>query len=127
MKPPPQVETEGLRAYEQARAFEGLQRRRLPLLYCAMTLLFVISGGAMLAWDRPYGAIMALVMAVVYPVLALFNWRRLRKRHEKNQHLLADLEARYGEQLPWLQVERHLAALQQLQDELAQEKRKKEA
>jgi len=125
MKLPPQLENEGLRAYEQVRAFEGLQRRRLPLIYCGVTLLFAISGGALLWWDRPEVAMMCLWMAILYPLLFVFNWRRLRARDGKNRRLLAELEAQYGEQLPWLQVERHFAALDQLQWDLAEEKRRK--
>jgi hypothetical protein len=35
---------------------------------------------------------------------------------------LGELEARYGMNLPWLEVERHLAALAELRGELVREK-----
>jgi hypothetical protein len=44
------------------------------------------------------------------------------KRYTKNLRLLAEQEKVYGDQLPWVQVEKHLAALDRLKRELEQEK-----
>ena len=118
---PPGVEESGLVAYEQARAFEAVQRRNLPLIYVALTLLLIMAGGVMLKVRSPIIATLCFAGAVGFPWLAWLNWQRLKARHAMNLHLLADLENRYGDQLPWLQVERHLAALGKLEAELAAE------
>lgn len=126
MKLPPQIEQEGLIAYEQVGAFEDLQRRRLPAIYGGLTLLFVICGGAMLLANLPAGALLCLGIAILFPLWAGFEWWRLRLRYQENRRRLAELESQYGDQLPWLQVERHFAALEQLRADLAEEKRKAE-
>jgi ABC-type bacteriocin/lantibiotic exporter with double-glycine peptidase domain len=126
MKPTLASETAGLRAYEQVNAFVALQRRSLPLIYCGLTLLLVLCGAMMLAFDHPWLALVLLVLAVVFPLWTWLRWRALRERHVKNLLLLEQLQARYGDGLPWLQVERHLAALAELEGELAREKRASE-
>lgn len=121
---PPQIESAGLRAYEQARAFETLRRGRVPLVYSAIALVLLLGGGgALLVWNRPVEATLFLMMGIIFPFLAYLQWQRLRQRHDENVLLLAELEKQYGEDLPWLQVERHFAALEQLQRELAQEEK----
>jgi len=124
MKLPPKIEAEGLRAYEQVCAYERLRRRRLPLIYCAFPLLFVICGFGTLLGDQPNLAIVCLIAAVLFSVVAFFNWRRLSHQYAKNLALLANLEGTYGEQLPWIEVENHFAALEQLKQNLAEEKRR---
>ena len=50
----PQIETEGLRAYEQARAFERLRSWRLPLSYVVFPLIPMLIGigmWQMVAWE----------------------------------------------------------------------------
>ena len=121
MKIPAEMEARGLLAYEQARAFEAL-RGRLPLIYIGLTLLFAVLVEPMVQIYHGPLAILCVAAAIVFPILIYRNWRRLQARHDENVRLLTELEAQYGEDLPWLQVERHLAALDQLQRELAQEK-----
>jgi hypothetical protein len=120
---PPEMESDGLRAYEEARAFESLRRKRLPLVYTGLTLLLLLAGSVMWEVGHPDIAGIGLVTALLFAVLARFTWQNLRIRYARNLNLLAELEGRYGEQVPWLQVERHLAALNQLQADLAKEKR----
>ena len=52
-----------------------------------------------------------------------FQWKQLAARHARNLRLLAELKAEYGEQLPWVQVEKHFAALEELKREIAEGKR----
>jgi hypothetical protein len=127
-KLPAQVEAQGLLAYEQARAFEALRRAHWPLIYAALTLLLAAVGVATLRVDTVALPIACLVGAVLFPFIAWFHWRRLRARHETHLRFLTELELKYGaEMLPWVQVERHFAALAKLEADLAEEKQKNES
>jgi hypothetical protein len=121
-KPPPEVEAAGLRAYEQAGAYETLHRRRLPLVYTALTILYVLGGVLMNKFDHQFLAEVCFATAVLLPLFFWWTWRRQNSRYEENLRLLADLEKTYGETLSWIQVERHFEALEKLQRELEQEK-----
>jgi hypothetical protein len=118
----PEIEARGLLAYEQARAFEA-QRSRLPFIYGGMTLIMAILVTAMVEIDHSPLAGLCVLAAILFPTFLFYNWRRLKARHDENMVLLTQLHAEYGDDLPWLQVERHLAALDQLQKELARENR----
>jgi ABC-type bacteriocin/lantibiotic exporter with double-glycine peptidase domain len=123
MKAPPQVEAEGLRIYDKICAFERLRRRRLPAIYCGITLLIVMSGFALMFIDRPLWALTCLVLAIFFSGMAWLNWRKLTQGYGKNLDILTELENTYGEDLPWIQVEKHLAALEQLKSNLEEEKK----
>ena len=124
MKPPPKIEAEGLRAFDQVCAFERLKRRRLPVIYCAFTLMIVLGGFAMLMMDDPVWALLCLLSAIGFSLGAWLNWKKLTQLYAKNIALLAELENTYGDQLPWVQVENHFAALEQLKRDLEQEKQR---
>jgi ABC-type bacteriocin/lantibiotic exporter with double-glycine peptidase domain len=126
MKLPPDLEAKGLLAYEQAGAFESLQRRQLPLISTGLTLLMLLCGLVLLKLHEALLAGVTLGGAVLFPILAWRKWQRLRVQHAENLRLLAELQAQYGDLLPWIQVEKHFAALEQLQRELAEEKRERE-
>jgi hypothetical protein len=113
-----QVESAGLRAYEQALAFEALKQRRMPLLYAALTGLIALCGVPLWSLDHAAMALGLELLAILFALGAAVHWRRLRVQHTTNLRLLAQLEAQYGEELPWLRVERHLAALEKLRAEL---------
>jgi hypothetical protein len=117
-----EIEEQGLRAYEQARAFEQLRRRRVPLLYAIFPLVFVSFGCVAAALAHPLLAATCAGGAVLSTLFAWWNWRRLRALYARNLALLASLEAQYGPDVPWLEVERHLEALAQLRADLAREK-----
>jgi hypothetical protein len=117
-EPSAQVESAGLCAYEQALAFEALERRRMPLLYAALTGLIALCGVPLWSLDHAVMALGLELLAIFFALGAALHWRRLRARHATNLRLLAQLEAQYGEELPWLRVERHLAALEKLRAEL---------
>jgi hypothetical protein len=119
----PEVREQGLRAYEQARAFEQLRRRRVPLLYTLVPLLFFFFGLAAWQWNRELLAEDCFASAALIGICAWWNWQRLRALYARNLALLADLESQHGENVPWLEVERHLAELEKLNAELAMEKR----
>lgn len=125
MKASPQIEAEGLRIYDKVCAFERLRWRRLPAIYCGITLLIVISGFALMLIDRPIWALTCLILAIFFAGIAWLNWKKLTQAYEKNLKFLADLESTYGEDLPWIQVEKHLAALEQLKSNLEEEKKLK--
>jgi hypothetical protein len=122
MKPSAEIEAKGLTAYEQARAFERLRSWRLPVTYCLAPLLPLLLGLAGWRLGHPvlFGA--GVIFAMVMAVRGWTEWKRLKARHEANRRLLAELENTYGEDLPWLQMERHFAELEKLKREMAAEK-----
>jgi type VI protein secretion system component VasK len=122
MKPSPEVETKGLRAYEQARAFERLRTWRLPLGYVVFVLVPALNGAVM--WELGHRRLAALsfLALLVLALVSWLHWMWLRKGYAANLKLLAELEAAHGDQLPWRQVEKHLAELEQLKRDLAQER-----
>jgi hypothetical protein len=123
MKAPPKIEAEGLRAYDQVCAFERLRRRRLPVIYCGITLLIVICGFALMIIDRPVWALICLMLAIFFSGVSWLNWRKLTRGYAKNLEFLAELESAYGDELPWIAVEKHFAALEQLKSNLEEEKK----
>ena len=114
MKPDSAQEEIGLRAYESARAFEALQRRRLPWLYSLAVVIFAACGLILLNMNQLKFGLFLLVAAIWFAFTAWSNWRSLKKRYLENLALLAQLEAQFGEDLPWLKIERHLAEVQAL-------------
>jgi len=121
MKLTPEIEAKGLRAYEQVCAFERLRAWRLPLSYVVFTLIPVVIGMVMLKRGFTTWADLNFLAGAVLLVGAWFHWRHLCVRYVKNQHLLAELEQAYGEQLPWVLVEKHFAELAKLKRELEEE------
>jgi hypothetical protein len=122
-KIPPQIEARGLLAYEQARAFESLERKR-PLLffiYGVLALFCLGTGGEAMTLHRYFGAALALASGLFVALTPWLHWRGLRARYAVNLALLAGLKREYGEVLPWLEMERHFAALEKLQQELKDE------
>jgi len=119
-KPTAEVEARGLKAYEQARAYERLRAWRLPLTYTLAPLgLAVVAAGA---WWRgqPWLTAVLIGVALFVSVRLGMEWKRLRRLYEDNLALLAKLEATYGDALPWVQVENHFAALEDLKREIAE-------
>lgn len=121
MKPSPEVEAAGLKAYEQAGAFERLQTWRLPVSYGVVLLVPVMGSLLALHWGRGTMAWVQFISAVLFAVLCRWNWLRLKARYEANLKLLAALEEEYGEELSWVKMENHFAALEELQRELEEE------
>jgi hypothetical protein len=121
MKPSADEEARGLRAYEQARAYERLRTWRLPVMFILFALLPWASG--VLSWATGHFT-MAWInfgAAAFVTWLVQFQWRQLRARHGRNLRLLGQLESQYGEQLPWVQVEKHFADLEKLKREIEQD------
>jgi hypothetical protein len=117
----PEIREQGLHAYEQARAFEQLRRRRVPLIYALVPLLFILFGLLAEKLNRGPLAEDCFASAALIGICAWWNWQRLRALYARNLALLANLESQHGESLPWLEVERHFAALDKLNAELAKE------
>jgi len=123
MKLTPEIEAKGLKAYEQVRAFERLRSWRLPVSYAVFTLIPVLNGAGL--WRLGYTTMAALnfLAVILFGAGAWFHWKRLGARYAKNLQVLEEMEAAYGDQLPWIQVENHFAALERLKQELEEEKR----
>jgi hypothetical protein len=107
-------EARGMRAYEQARAFERLRSWRLPLTYVVFALVPALSGAWMWAIGHTTLAGLNFLVAVFLAWMGRFQWKQLRARHARNLRLLAELKAEYGDELPWIQVEKHFAELEVL-------------
>ena len=103
-----------MKAYEQARAFERLRSWRLPLTYTVFALIPALIGAAMWATGHTMPASFNFLAAVVLAWLGRSQWKTLCARHAENLRLLAELEKMYGEELPWIAVENHFAALEVL-------------
>ncbi len=119
----PETEARGLKAYEQVRAFERLRTWRLPLSYTFFILLPTVIGVAAWVEGHPVMASVNTVAAVFLIVVSWLHWQRLKMRYRSNVELLAELKRIHGDQLPWIQVEKHFAALEKLKSELAEEGR----
>lgn len=118
--PAAEIAERGLRAYEQARAFERLRSWRLPLVYGAAAVApLLLAYSAWRSGDTEIAG-MGLGFAVFVFVLVVLQWRRLVRQYAANRALLARLEATYGAALPWVQVEQHFAALEALKREIAE-------
>jgi len=110
----PETEARGMKAYEQARAFERLRSWRLPLTYAVFALIPVLCGIGLGTMGYTTVAGFNFVAAVVLAWITWSHWKKLRGRYAENLRLLAELKAEYGDQLPWIQVENHFAALELL-------------
>ena len=119
---PPEIETKGLKAYEQARAFERLRTWRLPVTYFVFVLLPVVMGFAALTMGHFGIGAAQFVAAVLIAVGVWVQWLRLERRYAQNVALVAELEKAYGDQLPWVQMNQHFAELEKLREELEKEK-----
>jgi len=118
-KPTSEIEAQGLKAYEQARAFERIRGWRLPVAFIVPPVILVLVG--VMAWLRGYpwlGAV-GFSLALFAAVRLWFQWKRLVRLYAENLALLERLESTYGEALPWVQVENHFAALEELKREMA--------
>jgi len=121
MKPPLDVEAKGLKAYEQAGAFERIRSWRLPLRYFLVSLVPVVNGIGMWRINYQILATLNFLTALFFALASWFHWKKLRARYTENLRLLAELKGKYGDQLPWIEVENHFAALEQLKRDLAEE------
>jgi hypothetical protein len=120
MKPTLEQEAKGMKAYEQARAFERLRSWRLPVTFCFFPLLAAGSGAMLWSYGQATLAWLNFIAAIGLAWMARFQWKQLVARHANNLRLLANLRKEYGEELPWVQVENHFAALAELRREIAE-------
>ena len=109
----------GLLAYEQVQAFASVRRRRLPLIYVLFPIVLVIAGVVSFVEDVWNLGVTCFFSAGLFAFIAVMNWRRLQERDAHNRTLLAELQAKYGDDLPWLQVERQMAEIEKLKAEMA--------
>ena len=116
----PTDEASGMRAYEQVLAFERLMSWRLPLTFAVFALVPALSGAWMWASGYTMLAWVNFAAAVFLAWMGRFQWKQLRARHARNLRLLANLKAEHGDDLPWIQVEKHFAELERLKREIAE-------
>ena len=117
----PEIEARGMKAYEQARAFERLRSWRLPVSYAVFALVPVLIGAGMWSIGHPAMAGFNFLAAVFLAGIGWSQWKKLCASYAENLRLLAELEKTHGEELPWVQVERHFAALEELKREKAKD------
>ena len=110
-----------MKAYEQARAFERLRSWRLPLSFTVFALIPALSGAWLWSTGHMLLAGLNFFAAVALAWLGRFQGKQLRARYANNLRLLAELKAEHGDQLPWIQVEKHFATLEQLKREIAED------
>ena len=120
-KPTPEIEAQGLKAYEQARAFERIRAWRLPVTYSVPSVLLMLLGVAAWMTHHLFLSAAAFGLAPLVAVRMWFEWRRWLRLYGENLALLTRLESTYGDALPWVQVEQHFAALEELKREIAEE------
>jgi hypothetical protein len=114
----PQSECDaGLLAYEQVLAFASLRRKKLPVVYVLFPILLAIMGVAAGLSAAPVLGALCIICAVLFSIFAVWNWRRLRALDARNRALLAELHAKHGDDLPWLEVERQQAEIRRIQSE----------
>ncbi len=121
-KLPPEIEKEGWLAYEQGRAFDNLRRKRVPEIYAGIFVIVTVATFVLaVTHPRSLVAVGGFGVAVIYAAVGWLKWSSLQIRHKYNVRRLEELQKQYGMNLPWLEVERHLAALAQLRGELGRE------
>jgi len=118
----PEIEAQGLQAYERALAYERLRTWRLPAIYVACTVVPLVCGVALWWMEHPYWALSQIAFALFFVGSAYFHWRKLATEYAANVLLLAELEKTYGHDLPWIKMEKHFAELRQLESDIAREK-----
>jgi hypothetical protein len=109
----------GTLAYEQVQAFASLRRKRIGLIYVVFPVLLVVMGGAAWSYGVKSLSLVCVGSALASGLFEAWNWRRLLAQDERNRALLVRLQAQYGDDLPWLQVERQLAEIRRIQEEEA--------
>jgi hypothetical protein len=107
----------GLLAYEQTLAFAALRRKRLPLIYVLFPIVLILVGaGSWMAGSLLLAAV-CWASAIFFAIFAAWNWRRLHALDVRNRTLLARLHAQYGDDLPWLEVERQQREIRKIEAE----------
>ena len=123
MKPSAEICEQGLRAYEQVGAFERMRPQRGLVASCILApAVFIALAWAAVKYHHVYLGVGCIADAFIVAALSLWQWHRLRTRHERNIALLASLERQFGPDLPWLEVERHMAALKRIVADIDREK-----
>jgi uncharacterized membrane protein len=118
----PEDEALGLKAYEQARAFERLRSWRLPLSFTVCAVVPALCGAWMWQLGHMKLTVLNLACAALLAWMGWAQWKRLLARYARNLRLLAQLKAEHGDTLPWVKVENHFAELERLRQELAEER-----
>ena len=120
MKATPEIEAKGLRAYEQARAFERLAADAAAGELWRFHADAGGRGDFRLGDGASRDAGVCLAGTVIIGLICAYQWKTLKTRYAENIALLAELEKTYGDDLPWVEVEKHFAALEELQREMAE-------
>ena len=111
-------EARGLKAYEQARAFERLRTWRLPLSFTICAVAPALTAVWMWSLGHPILAGTNLAIGLFLAWTGRIQWKHLQARYARNMRLLEQLKAEHGDALPWIQVEKHFADLEKLKQDL---------
>ena len=107
-------------------AFEALQERHLPWIYAGFALAMGVMGGKIFLLGHETMAAFLVMGGILFGFWTHRHWQDQKRRYAENVKLLTDLEGTYGDDLPWIQVEKHFEALAKLEEELAEEDRARE-
>jgi len=95
-KPTPEIEAQGLKAYEQARAFERIRVWRLPVTYAAPPVALAVLGAAAWMTHHPMLSAAAFGLAPLVMVRMWFEWKRLLRLYGENLALLQSVAVGAG-------------------------------
>ncbi len=107
----------GQAAYDQVAAFAALRRRRMGLIYALFPVLFAVMAAAAFVYGVMTVAIICGATAVADAIFTAWKWQQLRSTDECNRALLVRLQTQHGDDLPWLEAERQMAEIRQIQAE----------
>src|SRR5882757_256791 len=122
MKPTAEIEAKGLKAYEQALAFERLRTWRLQVALTIFPLIPLLVGAWLWHQGHEGWAWANFIATALLAYKGRCQWRFLAAQYADNRRLLRELESDYGDQLSWVQVENHFAALEEIKREVAGER-----
>src|ERR1035441_9736798 len=94
----PEIEARGMKAYEQARAFERLRSWRLPLSYAVFAVVPAMIGAAMWSIGHTTMAGFNFLAAVFLAWMGRSHWKTLRASYAENLRLLRSEERRVGKE-----------------------------
>jgi hypothetical protein len=109
----------GQAAYDRVAAFAALKRRHMGLIYALFPVMLLIAGAATWRHGQKTIGVICAVSAVLDALFVGWRWRRLRLDDVRNRALLARLQSQHGDDLPWIEAERQMAEIRQIQAEEA--------
>jgi hypothetical protein len=117
----PDVIAQGQVAHDQIAAFISLRRRGIVYYYAGISFLLILLSVASFVFKRDvYGMAFAL-SGGLWSAICYFHWQRLIVLYLGNIALLDKIHTQCdANDLPWVKEARQLAAIREIQDQLAQ-------